>query len=289
MQKRIGIVGLGLVGSALSERLLAADYQVSGFDIIPEQGARLVSAGGTALESAGAVAAAEEVILLSLPTLAISKRVVEEMMPELRSGQLIVDTTTGSPEETSALAAALARHGVRYLEALIGGSSNQVRSGEAMLMAGGEQAAFEEIQPALETCFGEVFYLGECGRASRMKLVLNLVLGLNRAVLAEALSLAAACGLDAACALDILKRSPAYSRVMDTKGSRMVEGRFEPEARLTQHLKDVRVILEMGSRCGARLPLSELHRGLLESVERAGYGASDNSAIIRAFQNGGAL
>ena len=286
MEQRIGIVGLGLVGSALSGRLLEAGYRVTGFDIVVEQANRLAAAGGAACESAAAVAAAEDTVLLSLPTLAVSKTVIEEMLPCLRPGMIVIDTTTGSPEESAALAETLDARGVHYVEALIGGSSSQVRTGEAMLMGGGEAAAWRRCEGLFRACFREVFYLGACGTATRMKLVLNLVLGLNRAVLAEALAFADACGLDPAGALEILRSSPAYSRVMDTKGSRMVESRFEPEARLTQHLKDVRVILDLGGRSGAKLPLSALHRELLEEAERAGYGAYDNSAIICAFRNG---
>ena len=119
-----------------------------------------------------------------------------------------------------------------------------------------------------------------------MKLVLNLVLGLNRAVLAEGLEFARASGIDPWLALEILKASPAYSRAMDTKGARMLNEDFEPEARLSQHLKDVRLILASGERSGAQLPLSEAHRALLEIAESAGFGSLDNSAVIKALQRG---
>ena len=119
-----------------------------------------------------------------------------------------------------------------------------------------------------------------------MKLVMNLVLGLNRAVLAEGLEFARACGLDPYTALDILKAGPSYSRAMDTKGTRMLNEDFEPEARLSQHLKDVRLILAAGARAGAHLPLSQIHRELLEAAEEAGFGQSDNCAVIKAFQSG---
>ena len=116
-----------------------------------------------------------------------------------------------------------------------------------------------------------------------MKLVVNLVLGLNRAVLAEGLSFARANGLDAEAALAILRAGPAYSGVMDTKGPKMLRGDFTPEARLSQHHKDVRLILESGLRAGIDLPLSRVHDRLLDAAEKQGLGDADNSAIIRAF------
>lgn len=116
-----------------------------------------------------------------------------------------------------------------------------------------------------------------------MKLVLNLALGLNRAVLAEALAFASRSGLAAEQALEVLRAGPAYSAVMGDKGRKMLEGDFEPEARLSQHLKDVRLILDSGRRCGAKLPLSEAHARLLEEAEAAGFGGADNSAILKIY------
>lgn len=286
MEPRIGIIGLGLVGGALSARLRETGRGVVGYDISPQQVRMFRSLGGEVRASGAEVASECCLIVLSLPTLAVSRAVVQELLPHLRSGSIIVDTTTGAPEETSELEALLAPAGVSYIEALIGGSSNLVRTGEAIAMCGGVEAAFLRCADLLRACFGRVFYLGPCGAGSRMKLILNLVLGLNRAVLAEGLSFAAACGIEPVRALEILRASPAYSRAMDTKGARMVERDFEPEARLSQHLKDVRIILSLGARSGARLPLSTLHRQLLEEAEAAGYGPADNSAIICAFSNG---
>lgn len=116
-----------------------------------------------------------------------------------------------------------------------------------------------------------------------MKLVVNLVLGLHRAVLAEGLSFAKACGVDPAVALDVLQAGPTFSRVMETKGKKMLAGDFEPQARLSQHLKDVRLILAEGSKHEAKTPLSQVHAALLEALEAAGHGQEDNSAILRAF------
>jgi 3-hydroxyisobutyrate dehydrogenase-like beta-hydroxyacid dehydrogenase len=116
-----------------------------------------------------------------------------------------------------------------------------------------------------------------------MKLVVNLVLGLNRAVLAEGLAFARGCGLDLPRVLEVLQAGAAYSRVMDAKGARMLARDFRPQARLRQHLKDVELILDEARRVGAKAPLSELHRELLRRVVEQGSGDEDNSAVIRAY------
>ena len=120
--------------------------------------------------------------------------------------------------------------------------------------------------------------------ASKFKLVHNLILGLNRAVLAEGLQFAESYGFDSEHVLSILKQTPAYSVVMDAKGERMVERNYSsPQARLNQHLKDVKLIISESEKSKSITPLSSLHEALLESVADKGLGGGDNSAIMEAF------
>ena len=144
--------------------------------------------------------------------------------------------------------------------------------------------AVAAVQPLIDVLSSQHFYLGPVGSASRFKLVHNLLLGLHRAVLAEGLVFAETLGFDAATALDILAQTPAVSGVMKTKGRKMAESDFTTQAKLSQHLKDVRLIVEAADRGGAAAPLSELHQTLLEKAENLGFGDADNSAVIQAFR-----
>ncbi len=272
----VGMVGLGLLGGAIADRLARAGFAVYGYDVRPE-------CGGEA-RSAAEVGSRARRIVLSLPNSDIAATVLAEMEPHLAQGALIVDTTTGDPEQIAGFGARLAARGVRYLDATVGGSSKLVREGAAIVMVGGDAGAFEECRDLFDCFAGRAFHVGPCGSGARMKLVFNLVLGLNRAVLAEALSFAAKYGVDPAGALEVLKAGAAYSKVMDIKGEKMLKGDFTPEARLSQHLKDVRLILAAAGRCGAKVPLSKVHQELLEQAEKAGFGGMDNSAVIRAFE-----
>lgn len=277
----IGLIGVGLVGTALAERLLDSGFQVLGFDPDGNALTRLKEAGGDAADSARAVTAQCQRVVLSLPHSGIVAQVIEEI--EL-AGKLIIDTSTGDPDTTVTIGDTVAKRGARYLDATIGGSSQQMRERDVIVLCGGAADAFAECLPIFDTFAKRTFYLGPVGSGSRMKLVLNLVLGLNRAVLAEGLGYAAASGIDMSKALEVLKAGPAYSRAMDIKGEKMIRGDFSLQARLSQHLKDVRLILETGAHSGATLPLSSAHRQLLEELESAGFGGVDNSAIIRAFR-----
>ena len=280
--KSIGLVGLGLLGTALAERLLSRGWSVSGFDVAAERRDALSHSGGVALSVLSDVAAFD-VILLSLPTSPVVAEVASSMKDKLRAGQTIVDTTTGNPADVESVAAILAELGVDYLDATIGGSSQQARDGEAIVMCGGPIDAFERCRGLFDDLAKRTFHLGAAGNGSRMKLAVNLVLGLNRAVLAEGLAYAESLGLEPAATLEVLKAGPAASAVMTTKGQKMLDREFKPQARLAQHLKDVRTILETGFAAGARLPMSNIHRSLLDELVAAGMGDLDNSAIIEAF------
>ena len=113
----------------------------------------------------------------------------------------------------------------------------------------------------------------------------NLVLGLNRAALAEGLHFAKTCGLDLHVVSDVLKAGASYSRIMDAKAAKMVQESFEPQAKLNQHLKDVRLILQQADAAGTQLPLSKTHRRLLEVAVEQGCGDMDNSAVILAWDH----
>jgi len=281
--KSIGLVGLGLLGSALADRLLSKGWSVSGFDVDAERRDALSRSGGVALAGLSDVAAFD-VILLSLPTSTVVTEVVSSIKDDLRAGQTIVDTTTGNPADVESVAEVLADIGVEYLDATVGGSSQQARDGNAVIMCGGPIDAFDRCGGLFDDLAKRTFHLGPAGSGSRMKLAVNLVLGLNRAAIAEGLSYAESIGLDPAATLEVLKAGPAASAVMTTKGQKMLDGNFEPQARLAQHLKDVRVILETGSAAGSKLPMSGVHRTLLEDLVEAGMGDLDNSAVIEVFR-----
>jgi len=278
--KSVGMIGLGLMGTALTERLLQGGYTVWVYNRTREKAQPLLALGARWADNPLAVC---DRVLISLYTTDTVEEVLDRLADELRPGQILIDTTTGEPEQMARLAARLADRGVQYLDAPISGSSEQTRRGDVTAIVGGPREAFEACRDLFERCAAKTIYAGPCGSGAKMKLVSNLVLGLNRAALAEGLVFAQAIGLDAAAALEVLMNTMAHSRIMETKGRKMVEGDFRTQARLSQHLKDIRLILAGAAAAGQALPLSEVHCQLLEAAEAAGFGDADNSAVIRAF------
>jgi 3-hydroxyisobutyrate dehydrogenase len=281
----IGLIGVGLLGTALAERMLRGGFAIVGYDLAAPQRAQLLDLGGNSGTSAAEVATRCKRIVLCLPDSKVVKAVVDGLGDQLRPGTLLIDATTGDPDHTAALAQRLAARGVGYVDSTIAGSSEQVRQGEAVVIIGGSMEDVDRANPVLTTWSDRRFHVGPAGSGARLKLVVNLILGLNRAALAEGLSLASACGMDAAMALSVLKATPAYSTVMDTKGAKMVARDYAPQARLAQHLKDVGLIRALARRCGARTPLSDVHEELLQRAVELGLGDADNSAIIEVWKS----
>jgi 3-hydroxyisobutyrate dehydrogenase len=288
MSHTVGLIGLGLLGSALAERLLAAGFPVRGHDINPARMDALAQLGGEPVGSPADAARGAWVVLTCLMTADIVRDVVlgsTGAATEMARDAILLDITTCAPAESRRLAADLAAHGIRMLDAPLSGSSSVARAGELLAMVGGPLDAFEECRPLLDTFASHVVYVGENGAGASAKLVTNLILGLNRLALAEGLALGLRAGLDPDALLELLGHSAAASRALAHKGRRMVSGDFAPDAKLSQHLKDVRLIRDFGEKLGAALPATRLHEQLLEQAVADGLGELDNSAIIRALMH----
>ncbi|MBM4045314.1 MAG: NAD(P)-dependent oxidoreductase [Planctomycetes bacterium] len=286
MNKEIGLVGLGLLGSVLAERFVAAGFRVVGYDIDATRFGALAALGLLRAHSPCDVAQKAKRIVLSLPNSDVVETVVEGkdgIVFGATSETVIIDTTTADPVRTAKLAERLRERGIAFVDATISGSSRMARDGQALVMAGGDAEAVKRQSDILNAVSPRMFHVGPNGKGAETKLLVNLVLGLNRLVLAEGLAMGIRAGVAPEKLLEVLKASAAYSQIMDTKGPNMIARGATVEARLRQHLKDVRLVLEMGERLSARLPLSRLHAELLSEAVEAGFGDLDNSAIINVF------
>jgi 3-hydroxyisobutyrate dehydrogenase-like beta-hydroxyacid dehydrogenase len=285
-EKPVGLVGIGLMGRALAERLIPAGHAVLGFDVEPAKGAWLAARGGTAAASVAEIARRAAPILLAVFSTEQVEDVVErQIVPALEGGAnpILICTSTCDPDRIAALGARVAPR-VRFLEVPVSGTSEQVRRHEGVALIGGDPAVAAEVAGVLDALFGARFHIGHIGDGGRAKLAINLILGLNRLALAEGLVFASRVGLDPAAFLDVARKSAAYSQVMDTKGPKMVRGDFAPEGRVRQTLKDVRLMLEQARAAGQRLPLLEVNEDVLSACVGHGEGDLDNSRVIEEIR-----
>jgi 3-hydroxyisobutyrate dehydrogenase-like beta-hydroxyacid dehydrogenase len=283
----VGLIGIGLLGQALAHRLRAAGFEVEGFDIDSAKTAKLAELGGRPAASiAGLARRCAPLVLAVFSTDQVEAVVEGELLSALGdgSGKVVLCASTCDPDRIAALAERVAARGLRLLETPVSGASGQVSRGEGVGLIGGDPQVVSAVEPVLRAMFPTYFHIGKVGDGGRAKLAVNLILGLNRLAMAEGLVFAERLGLDPGDFLKVARSSAAYSQVMDVKGAKMTRGEFAPEGRVTQHLKDVHLMLEQAERVRQRLPLLEVHADVLEACVRQGEGDLDNSAVIKEIR-----
>jgi 3-hydroxyisobutyrate dehydrogenase-like beta-hydroxyacid dehydrogenase len=286
----IGIVGLGLLGSALAQRLLGAGYAVIGFDIDPQRQAALEKMGGTFAASLPEVAQRCRAMFVAVFDTEQVEAVVEgTLLPAIgvNSGKILLCASTCDPDRIAALAGRIESQGLHLLETPISGTSEQVRQGRGVALIAGDPSTLDEVADIIRAIFPTHFHLGPVGQAGRAKLAINLILGLNRLALAEGLVFAERMQLEPARFLEVARQAACYSQVMDTKGFKMLRADFSPEGRARQTLKDVQLILAQARKVGQNLPLATLNAQILQACVRNGEGDRDNSIVIQEIRRRG--
>jgi 3-hydroxyisobutyrate dehydrogenase-like beta-hydroxyacid dehydrogenase len=281
----VGMIGLGLMGIALSSRLIDAGIAVTGFDIDAGRCKALKSIGGVLAISATELAAQCRTIVLAV----YDAEQIEALLAELeRSDKLanttLICTTTCAPDEMLRIAKRTDDSGLSLVEAPISGTSAQVRDGSAMALIAGPPQAIAAVAAIFGILCPQQVNVGKIGDASRTKLAINLILQNNRAALAEGIAFAEGLGLDPAVFLATARRSAAYSGVMDTKGDKMLKRDFTPQSHISQTLKDTELILTEARRRNPLVPMTSTQADLLRTAIALEGPDSDSSAIVEAFR-----
>ena len=281
----VGIIGLGLMGIAMSARLLDAKIPTIGFDIDPVRCGMLRASGGMAANSVRELAARARTIIIAV----YSGEQVEALFDEIvegagRTRPVVICTTTCGPAEIARIAARAAAAGFALVEAPISGTSTEVLDGTATVLLAGDDAAIDRAGRLVKIlCPGSV-RVGAVGDASRAKLAINLILQNNRAALAEGLAFAERLGLDGHAFLAAARQSAAYSRVMDSKGEKMLTRDYRPQSHIAQTLKDAELIIEEAKRLGLHLPLTTTQAELLRAAIALAGPDRDSAAVIEAIR-----
>jgi 3-hydroxyisobutyrate dehydrogenase-like beta-hydroxyacid dehydrogenase len=285
-QDPIGVVGLGLMGTAVTKRLRGAGFTAFGHDVEAKKMDAFATLGGRPVRSLAEIARACNIVVLCVFTTDQAEEVVEALLASRRTGPplTIVCTSTVDPDRIAALAHRLPADRMRLVEAPLSGSSEQTARGEALGLIGGDPKAIEAAAPVLDAVCPRRHHLGAAGNGGRAKLAINLILDINRAGLAEGLVFAERVGLDPAAFLKVARESAAYSQIMDVKGDKMVASDFSAHGRITQTLKDIQLTLEQAARSGQQLPLGAVYADLIKGCVAHGEADWDNSAVIQEIR-----
>jgi 3-hydroxyisobutyrate dehydrogenase-like beta-hydroxyacid dehydrogenase len=285
--KRIGIIGLGLLGSAVASRLLDGGFEVAGYDTRPEQVKALQAQGLKAasnLAEAAADADAVFTILPSLESVETTITVTGGLIATTPPNCTLIQMSTISPELTRRLGAAAAVKGLGFLDAPMSGTSTMVQHGDCAIFVAGDRARVDACRPIFDAIAKKTVFVGEIGMAALAKLATNLLVGLNTAALAEAFALGAKGGLAPTTLLEILKGSAADSKMLEIRGPLMASHRFDPQMKIDLFLKDFKLMLEEGRRLGVPLPLTSVTQQLVTATAAAGRGEEDLAAIFTTLE-----
>ena len=286
--KRIGLVGVGLLGSAVASRLLARGFEVAGYDVRPAQVDALVPSGLRAAKSVADAAAGADAVFTILTTPAVVETVwlgADGLFATAPPTALLMQMSTVSPALNTRLGEEAAKRGFRFLETPISGTSTAVMRGGGTLFVGGDAALVRECAAVFDAIAAKTVHVGAVGSAAVAKLAANLIGGISAVALAEALVLGAKAGVAPATLLDALRQAPVRNGTMDTRGPLMVEHRFEPHIRLDLYLKDFSLMLDEARRLGMPLPLTSVAHQLCTATSAAGHGAEDLAAVITTLEH----
>jgi len=276
MPETIGLFGLGLIGRALATRLIAAGVTVRGFDPDPHCMTALEKMGGQPM-GADQIWGADCVISAVFSTDQLGQLVAQA---PIGSGATLISVSTCDPSLMPGIADKAAQKGYDLIEAPISGTSADLAGGDAILLVAGDKAIAENLAPVFDALSRAHFHVGAIGNGNRAKLAINLVLGLSRAAVAEGVVFAKAVGLEPADFLDLALQSAASSKVMASKGPKMVSRDFAPLGRVTQSAKDFGLIYDQAMQAGQGLPMAQRYLEVVGRSLAAGEGDLDNSAVM---------
>ena len=285
--RRIGFVGLGAMGLPMAKSLVAGGFAVQGYDIRPEARSALSAAGGVAADSpAGAFDGADAAVLMVVDVIQAESVLFDaDALAALAPGAVVILMATAPPQRVAAIAERVRAAGYGFVDAPVSGGVVGAAAGTLTIMAAGEGDAIARVRPLLDALGDKLVTVGcRPGQGATAKVVNQLLCGAHLAVAAEALSLAETLGLDMDQMLDIVSGSAASSWMLKDRGPRMIEIEPAVTSAVDIFVKDLGIVLETGRDAKAALPMAALAHQLFLSVSGRGFGALDDSQVIRAYR-----
>jgi 3-hydroxyisobutyrate dehydrogenase len=288
LKPRLGFIGLGLMGSAMAEMLLAAGYELAVWNLEPGPAELLAERGAIPKSSPAALAASCDVVLLCVLDTPAVEAVVFGPEGVASAGQgatVLVDHSTANPEPTRAFAARLkAARRIDWVDAPVSGGPSFAREARLTVMAGGDEAVFKSVRPIFDAYAGNVTLMGPVGAGQATKVINQAVSGVSYVLMAEVLRLAEASGIAAARVPACLAGGHADSTMLHFAYPRMLERQFDPPLSLTrQVLKDLHDVQAEAGRFGLSLPLLDAATSRYEAYVEAGGALADTSSIYRLY------
>lgn len=284
---KIGFIGLGIMGTPMVRNLVSAGYAVTAFDLDPARVDQAVENGGSAASSiADAVRGADVVITMVPASPQVEQVVLNEggVLENIRSGGLLIDMSSITPQTSVDVAKAAAAKGVDVLDAPVSGGEAGAVEGVLSIMVGGEQETFDAALPVLEALGKTIVLCGPHGSGQTVKAANQLIVAVNIEAVAEAVVFLEKSGVDLPAALDVLAGGLAGSTVLNRKKESILAGDFRPGFKIDLHHKDMGIVTDAARNVGATVPAGALLAQLVAALRQQGDGGLDHSALVRGVR-----
>lgn len=283
--RTVGIVGLGIMGSAYAKNLIEAGFAVVGTDVAQGALDELKSRGGTLAGSAREVAEAADIILLALPSVKALEKVTAEIADGVRAGAVVCEMGTLPLEAKEACRAALAERGVAVLDCPVSGTGAQAAVRDLAVYASGEEAAFAKVEAAFRGFARDVRYTGAFGTGMKLKYIANLLVTIHNLSTAEALLLAERAGLDLNLVFEAIRSGAGNSRMFEVRAPLMIEGRYEPATMKHDiYVKDLELIIDFAREMRSPTPLMAASLPFYFAALAEGRGKQDTASLFAVLK-----
>lgn len=285
--KRIGFIGLGLMGSGMSMNLLKAGFPLTVWNRTRSKMSPLIEAGAESAESPTEVAERSDVVICIVTDSSDVEEVLlgsRGVIKGARKGNITIDMSTISPAVTRRIAAELAEKGVAMLDAPVSGGAIGARNGTLSIMVGGEAETFAECLPIFNAMGKTITHVGGIGMGQTVKLVNQILVGSSMLGVAEALLFASKAGADLEKTFAAVSGGAAGSWQLTNNGARLLRGDLEPGFKVKDYLKDLRLIMETANEIKMPLACTAVVQQMFRSLDAMGLRDKGTQAVIRAVE-----
>lgn len=282
---RVGIIGLGIMGSAMAANLVSAGFSTFGYDLLARRRSELARIGGRAVRSARDLAKRTPVVITSLPSAGALLEVAAELAGTKHPGQIVVETSTLPIATKQQARRLLAARAITLLDCPLSGTGAQARTKDLAVYASGPRRAYRLCVPIFEGFSRAHFFLGPFGAGSKMKFLANLLVAIHNVAAAEALVLGMKAGLDPASVLKVLSEGAGTSRMLQIRGPMMVRNDYrDAMMKVGVWQKDMRIIAEFARELDCPTPLFAATTSIYNAAMAQGFAQADTACVCAVLE-----
>jgi len=285
--KKIGFVGVGIMGKPMAKNLIDAGYKLVVYDIVEKALNEVVEHGAERGTSPKDIAEKSDIIITMLPNSPDVRKVVlgeNGVIAGVRKGQILIDMSSIAPLVSREVAKQLTKKGVEMLDAPVSGGQEKAEAGTLAIMVGGKKEIFEECKEILDVMGGSVTLVGDIGAGQTTKLANQIIVAVNIAAVAEALIMGKKAGVDPEAIFNAIRGGLAGSQCLEDKAPRMFEGRYDPGFRIRLHVKDLTNVLETSRELHTAMPLTSQVMEMMQVLVAEGHDDADHGGLALYYE-----